>query len=52
MKLRSDRARQKFADVMIILSNKKIREVLLMKPVIFKGVHITRRELLDLLLSN
>ena len=51
MRLRSDKRRDKFAQALIVMHDKTIREALTKAPVEVGGVKITRRELLELLLA-
>ena len=51
MKLRSDKAKDKFVQVMVVMSDKVIKEAMCKDTVMVNGVEITRRELLAHLLS-
>ena len=51
MRLRSDKRREKVAQVLIVMHDKIIREALTKEPVEVGGVKIKRRELLELLLA-
>ena len=51
MKLRSDKAKDKFVEVMALMCDRAIKKALCRGPVMVNGVEITRRELLAHLLS-
>ena len=51
MKLRSDNAKDKFVQVMVVMGDRVITDAIGKGPVVVNGVEITRREILAHLLS-